>query len=753
MMFKRLCDINFLFSAWKIVKSKNSAGGIDGFSLIDFEENLQKNLTDLLIELKGKTWNPEPYLKVEIRKNETEKRKLGLLSIKDKIVQQALKMLIEPRLEKHFLRNSYGYRPGLGHTKAVRRSLHELRIKKNGWVAQLDIDNYFDTINHDLLFSRLKGLINDDEILRLVELSVKMGIVSKKFKWSEIKEGVPQGAVLSPLLANLYLHPFDQFVLTRTQSYIRYSDDFIMLTESREEMDKLVEQATQFLQKRLLLKLNAPLICQKEQGIEFLGVIISPQGINISDKKKEKLKGRIESISFEQGSISEKSLETLSGINRYYAQLLPQEILITLDEMLKSRITTAIGQAIDTISDKNTLIQSLKKISFFAEQTTLEKRNLINQWVESYSLIKKGKTTEKRGRDKNKTLIESKKREYQKKEGEGAELVVSSYGSFIGKTKSGISVRVNGKIVHKKPSRALEHITITTRGVSISSDAIEYCMENQIPIDFFDNTGKLYASVFSPISVASGLWQKQMSMPISKRAYLASRIVYGKLRNQLNLVKYYHKYHKIVEELDQQYQQTVHVLSELCDGLKNYSSTEERYREELMAFEARGAIYYWAYIRRLLMDDGVEFETREHQGAKDLFNCMLNYGYAILYPRILRTILRMKLNPMVGVLHTYQDKKPTFSYDIIEIFRAQAVDRALIGLVQKSQYLKLDKNNRLDPETKKLLIKSILERINRYEKYRNREMKFLSIIKEQTREIAAYINEEAKTFRPYVAKW
>jgi len=104
-MYQSLCTLPTLHSAWKLVKSRNSAGGIDGFSVFQFETDINDHLNDLSENLKNKTWNPEPYFRIEIPKNETEKRKLGLLSVKDKIVQQAIKNLIEPRVERQFLSN------------------------------------------------------------------------------------------------------------------------------------------------------------------------------------------------------------------------------------------------------------------------------------------------------------------------------------------------------------------------------------------------------------------------------------------------------------------------------------------------------------------------------------------------------------------------------------------------------------------------------------------------------------------------
>jgi len=136
--------------------------------------------------------------------------------------------------------------------KAVRRAINEFNSSKNLWVAQLDIDNYFDTINHEILFRRLKSIIYDAEILRLIDLSVKMGVVGKNKKWTDVTEGVPQGAVLSPVLSNFYLHSFDQYMTSKTTSYIRYADDFLFFSDSKDKIEGLSAGATLFLKDRLL---------------------------------------------------------------------------------------------------------------------------------------------------------------------------------------------------------------------------------------------------------------------------------------------------------------------------------------------------------------------------------------------------------------------------------------------------------------------------------------------------------------------
>lgn len=227
----------------------------------------------------------------------------------------------------------------------------------------------------------------------------------------------------------------------------------------------------------------------------------------------------------------------------------------------------------------------------------------------------------------------------------------------------------------------------------------------------------------------------------------------SELKNKKNLIKYFHKYHKgAVGVLAEQYAVSIKAIDEQLAAIKKVDGTTEEYREKLIAIEAGAAVAYWEYIRVLIEDDNMEFETRERKGAKDLMNSLLNYGYAILYARVWQALLLVKLNPTESIIHVKQPGKPTFVYDVIELFRAQAVDRVVIALIQKKEPLELEKGL-LSNETKGLLIQNILERLNRYEKYRGEEIRFTDILIRQAREIAAYIIEEASNYKPYLAKW
>ena len=218
------------------------------------------------------------------------------------------------------------------------------------------------------------------------------------------------------------------------------------------------------------------------------------------------------------------------------------------------------------------------------------------------------------------------------------------------------------------------------------------------------------------------------------------------------MIKYFHKYHKrCYEELNEKYQDLESFNLHLKEFFKHANYNDSEFLPLLVGNESQGAIKYWAYIRELFRDDEVGFIKRERKGATDLVNCMLNYGYAILYTRVWQALLGAKLNPFDSIIHVRQSGKPTFVYDVVEMFRSQVVDRVVISLIQKGKNLKIEKGL-LDNETRRLLAKSILERLNRYEKYRGEEITMEEIIRRQAKEIAAWI-EIGKNYKPYISKW
>ncbi|MBI4652521.1 hypothetical protein HY745_14855 [Candidatus Desantisbacteria bacterium] len=254
--------------------------------------------------------------------------------------------------------------------------------------------------------------------------------------------------MISPLLSNFYLHTFDVFVTEKEYGYVRYADDFIILSLSEGEANHAIKDVKWFLENKLKLTINpGSKVAKVQNGFEYLGVLFTDKGVTISKEKMEKLKNKInDSINLHEDKILKKFIETTEGIDRYYARFLSQNILEKLDEWaivcLKNNINNAYNTGL--ISKKSEIKVITSGVFFFSDKFKLFKQRELKK-ITAYcnkkreKLIRNVETPEK-------DQIKKKKKEYQKLESDGFELIVNTPGVFIGKTKRGISVKKQGVI-------------------------------------------------------------------------------------------------------------------------------------------------------------------------------------------------------------------------------------------------------------------------------------------------------------------
>jgi RNA-directed DNA polymerase len=216
-----------LEAAWQRVARNKGAAGVDGQSTERFAIHAERYLRELQASLADGSYRPQPVKRVEIPKGDGKTRPLGIPVVKDRIVQAALKMVIEPIFEVQFRPGSYGFRPGRGCKDALREVD---RLLKEGYtrVVDADLKGYFDSIPHDRLMALVAGSISDGRVLALIESFLKQDIMKDLERWQPTA-GTPQGAVISPLLANLYLHPLDLLMEQNGVQMVRYADDFVLL--------------------------------------------------------------------------------------------------------------------------------------------------------------------------------------------------------------------------------------------------------------------------------------------------------------------------------------------------------------------------------------------------------------------------------------------------------------------------------------------------------------------------------------------
>jgi RNA-directed DNA polymerase len=259
--------------AWQRVARNKGAAGVDGQSIERFAAQSDRYLQELQRSLTEGSYRPSPVKRVEIPKGDGKTRPLGVPTVKDRIVQTALKMVIEPIFEVQFRPGSFGFRPGRGCKDALREVD---RLLKEGYthVVDADLKSYFDTIPHDRLMALVEGSISDSRVLALIDGFLQQEIMSEIARWQPTT-GTPQGAVLSPLLANLYLHPLDVLMGQSGCRMVRYADDFVILCASEAEATAALRQVTAWVNANGLTlhpdKTRVGDSQQPGQGFDFLG--------------------------------------------------------------------------------------------------------------------------------------------------------------------------------------------------------------------------------------------------------------------------------------------------------------------------------------------------------------------------------------------------------------------------------------------------------------------------------------------------
>lgn len=250
----KILDKDNLNRAYKRVKANKGAPGVDGMTIEEVPPWLKEHNHELVERIRKGKYSPSPVRRVEIPKPDGGMRKLGIPTVVDRIIGQAMAQQLMPIYEPLFSDNSFGYRPGRGAKDAIQR------IKgyaEQGYTkaVELDLSKYFDTLNHTILLNLLRKQIKDERVIQMVKRYLKSGVMENGVV-TETEEGSPQGGNLSPLLANVYLNEFDWEFSKRGVPCIRYADDIVLLARSERAAERLLETSTKYLEETLKLKVN-----------------------------------------------------------------------------------------------------------------------------------------------------------------------------------------------------------------------------------------------------------------------------------------------------------------------------------------------------------------------------------------------------------------------------------------------------------------------------------------------------------------
>ena len=256
--------------AYKQVKKNKGAAGIDGMECADLLSHLKVNGQQLRESIRNQSYKPMPVKRVEIPKADGSKRKLGIPTVTDRVVQQAATQVLTPIYERKFHENSYGFRPGKSAQKAVLKAVEYMNEGYN-WVVDIDLEKFFDTVEHDKLISVLNKEIKDGKILSLIRKFLVSGVmVGEQIEETEI--GTPQGGNISPLLANILLNELDWELESRGLKFVRYADDCIIMVGSEMSANRVMRNISRFIEEKLGLKVNMTKSkVDRPSGLKYLG--------------------------------------------------------------------------------------------------------------------------------------------------------------------------------------------------------------------------------------------------------------------------------------------------------------------------------------------------------------------------------------------------------------------------------------------------------------------------------------------------
>ena len=314
--YERLCSKWMLREAFKEVKRNKGAAGIDSISIEDFESNLEENLDQLQHELTTWTYEPKPVRRVEIPKPSGGIRLLGIPCIRDRVVQAALKAILEPIFEPTFSEHSYGFRPGRNQQQAVQAAKKIVSSGKE-FVVDIDLAKFFDKIHHDRLIARLGQKISDKRILRMIGMTLRSGVMTCDGMVKATEEGSVQGSPLSPLLSNVVLDELDKELESRGLEFCRFADDCNIFVGSRDAAKRVMENISKFIKNKLKLEVNAEKSkVARANLVKFLGFTIIGLAIAISLSSMNRAMAKVKELT--PTSTCEPTEKTITRINTWY---------------------------------------------------------------------------------------------------------------------------------------------------------------------------------------------------------------------------------------------------------------------------------------------------------------------------------------------------------------------------------------------------------------------------------------------------
>jgi RNA-directed DNA polymerase len=348
-LMEEICERENLREALRRVKANKGSAGVDGMTVGGITGYLKQHWPAIREQLLNGTYEPRPVRRVEIPKPDGGVRNLGIPTVLDRLIQQAVMQVLQRRLDPTFSESSYGFRPGRSAQQAVAQAQKYI-AEGYGWCVDLDLEKFFDRVNHDKLMGQVAKRVEDKRLLKLIRAFLKAGVMENGLVSPSV-EGTPQGGPLSPLLSNLVLNELDRELERRGHRFIRYADDFNLYVRSERAGQRVMESVTRFITQKLKLKVNeTKSAVARPQERKFLGFsftagpevrrVIAPKALDRFKRRIRELTRRAKGVSIK--TTMAELVPYMRGWRGYFGFCETPEVLIGLTRWVRMRLRAAM---------------------------------------------------------------------------------------------------------------------------------------------------------------------------------------------------------------------------------------------------------------------------------------------------------------------------------------------------------------------------------------------------------------------------
>jgi len=785
-LFSKLSAVETLRMGWfRVRESKAITGGADGVTIATFNNTAERELAALSAEQRSGQYRCRPLRRIQIPKPDGGVRNLGISCIRDRVVQAACLALLEPIFEPHFSRYSYGFRHGRNahHAIAMARSIISLG---HPWVVIADIRKCFDSIDHDILLGLLAKRIADEELLALIRAWLMVDVVEfRDLIPSEV--GVPQGESISPLLANVYLDPLDKHLEWTGAAFVRYADDFVILTESEESAKGAVRGLADFLRDvlRLELKPAKTSYVAASAGFDFLGFRIASDSIVVKEAKVQAFLQYVAEIIKDLAANPDSLGETGANLSRINSIVRGWRnyFLLPGEPRLKAQLRT-IDQQIDELAALH-LPNTLRDNPAWLCR---ERLSLNTPGDEARSGPQASARAAQPGpgypepsppnappgdppprtdasgiqASANGSVKDSRSADDREQAGEppvstefedGERLYVLNHGTYVTAQDEDLVLKKRRVEVYRRPINKIGLIYLQGFGIGISVDAEVKLAEHDIPVVLAPPLGKPVAVVNAIETSRASIRRLQAIRREEPDVLTAGMAMIGaKVSNQAAVLKYFGKYRKRTDpKIAASLMDSATQMLALAEDILRLDSREANVRASVMGFEGHAAAIYWRQLAGLVPED-LGFGGRVTLSAQDPVNQCLNYIYGLLYGEVWRAVVRSGLDPYFGLIHGSLRDQGSLVFDLIEEFRAPFGDRVLISMLGRGFRPEIGSRGFLRTRSKRQLVRGFTKRWAKTMHYRSHDLAPVNVLAMQADSLVAVFQREG-SYHPYRMRW